>query len=256
MANIKTLNLESLGFPQLTSDKLFIKLILTILLPLLLIVSNKELRQRSGIYFGQMKNSLLIAWTSFYAIGPASSTFALIGLFGWTFKDWPGSIMVSTAFLVALFIIPKITQRLSSPNEKKKHSLKYGFLLLLLSVLSVVVSLTTENRSSILLKALYYLFIVAVGEELLFRGYLQSSFNLFFGKKFKIRNVEFGWGLILTAILFGLIHSLVSSPPIWPWMLFTFVGGLILGFVREKDGSLLAPIALHALMDSPLIFLT
>jgi membrane protease YdiL (CAAX protease family) len=98
--------------------------------------------------------------------------------------------------------------------------------------------------------------VVAVGEELLFRGYLQSSFNLIFGKTFKVENVTFGWGLILSALLFGLIHSLAATPIAWPWMLFTFVGGLILGFVREKDGSLLAPIILHMLMDFPLIFMT
>ncbi len=36
--------------------------------------------------------------------------------------------------------------------------------------------------------------------------------------------------------------------------LFTLVLGLTLGFIREKDGSILGPALLHAMLDMPLVF--
>lgn len=129
------------------------------------------------------------------------------------------------------------------------------YIFVFLSMLTILIAFFTYEYVPIISKILYYLFIVGLGEELLFRGYFQSSFNRFFGKSFKIANVKFGWGLVLSAALFGLMHALVVAPPIWPWSLFTFMIGLTLGFIREKDGSILAAVLLHAMLDMPLIFM-
>jgi membrane protease YdiL (CAAX protease family) len=51
-----------------------------------------------------------------------------------------------------------------------------------------------------------------------------------------------------------LSHALVTVPPTWPWALFTFVIGLTLGYIREKDGSIFSAILLHAALDMPLVF--
>ena len=112
----------------------------------------------------------------------------------------------------------------------------------------------TYEYIPVISKVLYYIFIVGLGEELLFRGYLQSSFNRYFGKSFNIGDVKFGWGLFLSSILFGMMHALVVVPPLWPWAIFTFILGLTLGFIREKDGSVLGAILLHAMLDMPLVF--
>lgn len=71
-----------------------------------------------------------------------------------------------------------------------------------------------------------------------------------------IGDVKFGWGVFLAALLFGLIHALVNMPPTWPWALFTLIMGLTLGFIREKDGSILAPAILHLMLDFPLVFMS
>lgn len=247
-------------FPFLLEDgkhnMTLVKFLLTIILPVGLIFLVKELRHQSGIYFGNEKKSALLAWTCFYIIGPSCMTFWLIAALGFSFKDWYGSMILSAVFLIVLYFIPKITAKISPSNELEKSNLKGIFLFVGLSVLTVLLGTFVIERNTILFKLLYFAFIVALGEEVLFRGYIQSSFNLYFGKSFSIGAVDVGWGLIFSAILFGLIHSIVHVPPIWPWMLFTFVGGLILGYVREKDGSLLAPIILHFLMDFPLVFMS
>lgn len=62
-------------------------------------------------------------------------------------------------------------------------------------------------------------------------------------------------GLFISSLLFGLTHALVTVPPTWPWALFTLIFGLTLGFIREKDGSILAAALLHAMLDMPLAFM-
>lgn len=256
LANRNVLVSESSNIQDLISNVFFIKLIMTIFLPFFLIYLSPALKPKSGIYFGQIKNSLLIALKSFGLVGPASMSFLIIGILGWNFNDWNGSILVSIFFTAALLFLPKFTHKLFTNKEEDKKVIQPIYFILFISVLAVITALFLPELNLIIRNILYYIFIVAVGEELLFRGYFQSSFNLFFGKNFKIGNVTFGWGLILSSILFGLTHALVVSPMAWPWMLFTFIGGLILGFVREKDGSLLAPIILHILMNFPLILST
>lgn len=71
----------------------------------------------------------------------------------------------------------------------------------------------------------------AAGEELLFRGLLQP------------------WmGLVPQALLFGLVHQM-PGPSRWIWVSWALCVGLVLGGLFELTGSLLGPIAAHALVN-------
>jgi membrane protease YdiL (CAAX protease family) len=71
----------------------------------------------------------------------------------------------------------------------------------------------------------------AAGEELLFRGLLQP------------------WmGLWPQALLFGLVHQM-PGPSRWIWVSWALLVGLALGALFEVTGSLLGPIAAHALVN-------
>lgn len=71
----------------------------------------------------------------------------------------------------------------------------------------------------------------SVGEELLFRGLFQP------------------WmGLWPQAILFGLLHQL-PGPSRWIWVSWAFLVGLALGALFALTGSLLGPLAAHALVN-------
>ena len=71
----------------------------------------------------------------------------------------------------------------------------------------------------------------AAGEELLFRGLLQP------------------WmGLWPQALLFGLVHQMPGASR-WIWVSWALCVGLALGVVFELTGSLLGPIAAHALVN-------
>ena len=251
------LNVKNIPFDFSDKDNVslryFVKLILTIALPLgLIYLFNKE-RGEFGIYFQKFSDSFKLSLRAYALGGPAGITFLLIGVLGWGIKDWPGSVTLSVVYLAVFYFIPKITKNLPTRDpltQPNKRLMGFSFL----SLFTVIISYFTYEQIPLLSKILYYIFIVGLGEELLFRGYFQSSFNRYFGKTFELGGVKFGWGLILSSLLFGMMHSLVMIPPIWPWALFTFVLGLTLGFIREKDGSILSAVLLHAMLDMPLVF--
>jgi membrane protease YdiL (CAAX protease family) len=98
--------------------------------------------------------------------------------------------------------------------------------------------------------------VVAIGEELFFRGYLQSRLNAAFGRPWQARGISFGPGLILTSLIFGFLHSLNTVDYFhgrfhfdWGWAALTTVAGLIFGFIREATGSIWPGAVVHGLLD-------
>lgn len=101
----------------------------------------------------------------------------------------------------------------------------------------------------------FLLMMPGLAEELVFRGVYQSLLNRVFGKPWRLAGAEFGWGLIVTAILFagfnGLVmvdaqlHSrIVLHAAIAPIML-SFVSG----WVRERTDSVWPSVFGHNLSN-------
>ncbi len=250
------LNVKNLPFNFSDTENIVLryaaKFLYTIILPLGTIYLFFKDKSDFGIHFPKFTDSFKLSIWAYAVTGPAGITFLIIDLLGWSFQDWYGSITLAVVYSVALYFVPKVTKKLPTRHpENNPNSRLRTFAGL--SLLTVVSTYFIYDYVPVLSKVLYFIFIVGLGEELLFRGYLQSSFNRYFGKPFSIGNVRFGWGLIIASILFGLTHSLLVVPPLWPWALFTFVLGLILGYIREKDGSILSAVLLHALLDMPLV---
>ena len=88
---------------------------------------------------------------------------------------------------------------------------------------------------------LYMAAFVGLGEELLFRGIIQ-------------RDIEevYGWksGLLLSSLLFGIMHLTWRSAP---EVGFTFLAGMVLGYVYFRTRSLVGPIAIHAVNNVMLV---
>lgn len=98
----------------------------------------------------------------------------------------------------------------------------------------------------------FYSFFLAPGEEILFRAYVQSRLNRPFGRPFTLFGVRFGWGLVIGAGVFGVFQCLnLPSLVRWevnprPWLgISMFFWGLAFGWLREKTGSVVAPIIAH-----------
>ena len=97
----------------------------------------------------------------------------------------------------------------------------------------------------------------AIPQQILFRGYIQSRLNDAFGRPYTFFGISWGAGLIIAALLFGLLHAVNMVNPfagkfgITPlWGVWTFFFGLVYGFLREKTGSITAPAIIHGIEDT------
>lgn len=90
---------------------------------------------------------------------------------------------------------------------------------------------------------LYQLLLVALPEEFYFRGYFQSTVDRFFARPWNIFGVSLGWGWIVTAFVFTVMHTLVTYR--W-WHFSIFFPALLFGYLRERTGTITAPILFHA----------
>jgi hypothetical protein len=113
--------------------------------------------------------------------------------------------------------------------------------------------------------AVFQFFFAGFGEEILFRGYIQTRLNEDFGKPWRFKGVSYGPGLLISSILFGVLHLLNPFNPliasydlsIWSAISSSFAG-LLFGFAREKTGTVLSASLAHGLVDLgqvvPLLF--
>src|SRR5450631_1782831 len=80
-------------------------------------------------------------------------------------------------------------------------------------------------------------------EELVFRGVYQPLLNRVFGKPWRLAGAEFGWGLIITAILFAGFNGLVAVDShvhariVLQAAIAPFLMSLVSGWVRERTDS-------------------
>lgn len=88
-------------------------------------------------------------------------------------------------------------------------------------------------------------------EEIVFRGFMLALLDRAFGTRWTFGGARIGWGVVLTAWLFGLVHGIaldadgvmIFSPAS---LLLTFVAGLVLGWLRALTGSLWPAFLAHA----------
>lgn len=94
--------------------------------------------------------------------------------------------------------------------------------------------------------AITYTLIVPLTEELLFRGYILGKLNTEFAGFVNTR-IGLSWAVIGSALLFGIWH--VPNVRVFQ-VLFTIVGGLIFGVLREKTGTIYASVLLHIITNA------
>jgi membrane protease YdiL (CAAX protease family) len=93
------------------------------------------------------------------------------------------------------------------------------------------------------LVAAIQLLVVALPEELFYRGWMQTTWAATgAGRRVRVLGANLGAGFVTTQLLFALGHLVVPQA----WRIATFLPGLLFGWVRERSGGLVAPIFVHA----------
>jgi hypothetical protein len=129
---------------------------------------------------------------------------------------------------------------------------------LLFLLFPVVVALAVGRLSLVIVSTVIWQFVFSgFGEEFIYRGYFQSRLNQAFGQPARLFGIQFGVGLVIASLLFGLLHVVDSYDPAigfsslaWGALWGNFLAGLFLGVIREKTGTLLASSIAHGLPDA------
>jgi membrane protease YdiL (CAAX protease family) len=96
------------------------------------------------------------------------------------------------------------------------------------------------------LLALVQLLVVALPEELFYRGWMQTAWARTEPvRAARVLGARLGAGFLATQALFALGHLVVPQP----WRLATFFPGLLFGWLRERTGDIAAPVLVHALSN-------
>ena len=159
------------------------------------------------------------------------------------FKEYSAMINLFLMVGIPVLILKKTSEELGYRNFLKGLIWGVGVSLLILPLYAVVCSkigntslLPSENFLNIVL---FYL-TVAVAEETFFRGYFYSEMENepFLGPISKANFVS--------SFLFATAHALIYYNPV---MFKVFFPSLIMGYLYERSGSILAPIIFHWISD-------
>jgi membrane protease YdiL (CAAX protease family) len=135
---------------------------------------------------------------------------------GWTWQTRPGTL--SVAFInIGILVIA-------------------GFLLADAAPGRTATGLTLE-------RALFDVSYPNLVEEIAFRGFMLALLDRVFARHWPFGGTKIGWGVVLTAWIFGLVHGITLDAQgalafDATWLLFAFVMGLVLGWIRTLTGSL------------------
>jgi membrane protease YdiL (CAAX protease family) len=116
-----------------------------------------------------------------------------------------------------------------------------------------IIGLLTYSGYGFSLEYLFFeLSMPGLDEEIFYRGVGLALLNRAFGKNRDLFGAKIGWGLIIISLLFGLIHGVYFSDGLKLEVdlfsvLLTAISGFLLGWLRERSGSLVLPIAAHNL---------
>lgn len=148
------------------------------------------------------------------------------------FKDFLfGAVTWFIAIPIASFVSNLIEFGISFLREKPTEQIVVHYL-----------KETLINPGLFLALAFFIIFVTPLLEELLFRGFIQNFLKSFLGMR---------WAIIFTSILFSLFHySSSQSLDNLIILAVLFILSCFLGFIYERQQSLLAPMGLHSMFNA------
>jgi membrane protease YdiL (CAAX protease family) len=234
--------------------------------------------QKQFLHWNYFSHILMIV----FGVGAIAIHKADFHSYGFTIKNWRFDLSVATicVIMVAGFIPPFILPSIAA-NEPVSEIIKIATILLPLVLVATKKNKGVEGNPVLPVSSyifatpfivlgtdaladlglisstiVFQFFFVGFGEEILFRGYMQTRLNEDFGMPWRFKDVRFGPGLLISSALFGVLHLLNPFNPFmgsYDLAVWSAIGsgfaGLLFGFVREKTGTVLSASLAHGLVD-------
>ena len=195
-----------------------------------------------------------LALRTIAVVMPVTVLFPVIAMLGTDHQHWLGASILALGFGAAGAFVLRSTRHTEPIDEAP---LSVGGFSSYVGILLVGVGLcyVLQPISELITRLIVVVIFVAFLEEFFFRGYVQSRLNDVFGRPYSFFNVNYGAGLISAAVIFGLFHPLtVADATPWAWALWTAMGGLLFGFLREKTDAIVTPALVHGAILVPNVF--
>ena len=213
------------------------------LLPVLWLLLTRRSLVVYGLTLAHWRDDVAAALSCVFPIALAGASLGFL-----PYTRWDGALIESAVQVGLLFWVAYLLTRQPDP---KSGIITIALALLMFGGYSYWKGLYPGTAKGIA-SFIYYLVFVGFGEEILYRGYVLTRLNEAFGRPWQFYGV--GWGTVLASFLFGLTHALskvdLASGQIeftWAWGLWTFFGGFVFSYIREKTGSIVAPAIVHGL---------
>jgi uncharacterized protein len=185
-----------------------------------------------------------------------------IGIFKSTQWNWQGKILET---LLGIILILILSRRIPIEDFGFTFKVQYEawkFFWIITLTICFLSSLQLFFGSKLAIPNLEtFLFqatMPGIAEELVYRGLMLGLLNQSFGRNLKMFGISFGWGSIITSIIFGLIHGF--DPQTLAISFFPVIGTGIAGFIfcliAEKSKSIWPSILMHNITNTFNIFIS
>ena len=166
--------------------------------------------------------------------------------------NWYGKGLAILGTLTMLYYLPGVSFRAAGVCWKQTEgSLGPVVTTAVMTILSatIISGIVSTSPNTTLEWLAFQATMPGLDEELFMRGLLLLLLHQAFGKNLRFWGIETGWGLWLTTLLFGLLHGVAWTDAglalNFPAIVMTGTIGFVEGWLRERSGSLVAPILFH-----------
>lgn len=222
----------------------FLGVLMVVLTVVATIVSKLDFEE-IGVSSENWRRSLAMGYKGFVAF--LVPQFLITNFWGWgiDYKDYMASaLFLGLSVLVFAYLLSR------NIGYKKGEMSRLGYIVIGLFLISTFfIGFTLGSLSTkIMLNFIWHILVGGLAEELLFRGYIQSTVNREYGTNWKVNGINVGPGLLVSATFYGLSRGLRTMNI--SWTLFAFTVGIFYGLIREASGDIIGSGSANALIDA------
>lgn len=183
------------------------------------------------------------------------------GHWGTILLTWSGKLVsILVCLAIAFLIRPVISlDQLGLRLRQKAGSLGPALAALaLVSAAAAWIGSGWEKGPFSLTLLVYMAVMPGLNEELVYRGLLLGILDKISPAQWSFLGARIGWGVWITALLFGLLHGFWVDSTFalhfqWFPVAFSSVTGFVFAWQKERTGSLLWPVLTHGAIDSLIV---